>query len=271
MRWLVKLAALPPSLLFAPTTESLLREVEGEDLRVALFRPEQATEKSPAILFIHGGGWTSGHRAMLYPYADYFAKRGWVTLSASYRTYGSHGTKVSTALDDARHALRWVAEHADELGLDPSRIVVSGGSAGGHLAAAIAMIDPEIAVAGMVLFNPAIDTALEPVPEGWDAIAPLFEGKGAEVSPAHHVRGGLPPTIVFHGSVDGLVPVEQSRDFCQAMRASGNVCELSVFEGAGHGFFNHGFGHFDEVAAQAEAFLRAQKLAPIPQEVSFAP
>ena len=115
---------------FPPTEERLLRSVEGEDLEIAVFGTALEGERRPAILFFHGGGWTSGHRAMLYPYADYFAERGWVTLAASYRTFGSHGTAVKAALEDARYALRWLVDHAAALGVDASRIILSGGSGG---------------------------------------------------------------------------------------------------------------------------------------------
>ncbi len=260
---LMQVGAASNRVRFPPHEERVYREVEGDDLVVSIFRPDPIGEgPDPAILFIHGGAWAAGDRAMLFPYAEAFARRGWATFSIAYRTLRSHGTDAHVALSDARHALRWLHTHATGLGVDPSRIVLAGGSAGGHLAAATALIDPGFPVAGLFLLNPAIDTASESAPRAWGDTVDRFSGRGREISPAHHVAPGQPPTIVFHGVEDRLVPIEQVRRFCRAMTRSGNVCELIEVPGARHGQFNHGLGQFEMVIARTEAFLRARALSP---------
>lgn len=259
--WLGRLAAGVYGSRFAPTDEFVYRQVEGGDLVLARFEPpDRGPARRPAVLFVHGGGWTTGDRAMLYPYAHAFAAEGWAAFSVGYRTFGSHGTDAHAALEDVRAALRTLRDRAEEFRIDPSRIVVGGGSAGGHLSAAAAMIEPEAPVAALLLFNPAIDTSLDPVPPRWGAIAERFSGRGREISPTHHVLPGQPPAIVFHGQEDRLVPIEHVRRFCDEMRGAGNVCELEEFEEAGHAFFNHGFGYFDAVLARSLEFLAAQGL-----------
>ena len=92
--------------------------------------------------------------------------------------------------------------------------------------------------AALALLNPALDTVF---PDDL-AIAPLFEDKGELISPAHHVQPNLPPTYIVHGTEDALVPITQSRDFCEQMQAAGNRCELGEHADVGHGFFNWGWG-----------------------------
>ena len=257
--------------LFPPSRELTYRQVEGDDLVMAVFEPPggHGGEPRPTLLFFHGGGWTMGHRAMLYPQASALADQGWLTLSAAYRTHGSHETNAHVALDDARAALHWVIAQADELGVDPSRLVVAGGSAGGHLAAATALLEADLSVAAMVLFNPAVDTSFEQGPDSWQRIAPLFDDRGREISPLHLVGAGAPPAVVFHGTDDEIVPFDHSRRFCERLAEVGSACQLEAFPGEGHGFFNYGFGRFDAVMEKTRAFLRARELAPAP-EVSAA-
>jgi acetyl esterase len=146
---------------------------------------------------------------------------------------------------DAKSAIRWMRSHASELGIDASRIVAAGGSAGGHLAAATALVqgldekgeDAKISAApnALALFNPALDLS---APRLLEAI-----GKQAlDISPLQHVRHGAPPTIIFHGTADTTVPFKQAEDFCAAMKKHGNRCELVPYEGRAHGFFNYGRG-----------------------------
>ncbi|MBW2245447.1 MAG: alpha/beta hydrolase, partial [Deltaproteobacteria bacterium] len=207
-----------------------------------------------------GGGWTGGSSLQFYPWAEHFSSRGWIGMTADYRVYSRDGTKPADAVEDARAAYRFVVENAGLLGLDPARIFLAGGSSGGHLAAASvitpwpergSLADP----AGLVLLNPALDTRVEGEDHYLAGFPGFFDGRGEEISPLHHIRPGLPPTLVAHGTADGVVPFAHSRDFCEQMQAAGNICRLLPYEGAHHGFFNWGFGRFDEVVGEVSAFL----------------
>jgi acetyl esterase/lipase len=244
---------------FKPDRAIAYRQVNGVELSLDLFGIEHdGASPRPAILFFHGGAWSIGAPVQFYPWAQHFAELGWVAASAQYRLNGRHGTNAFDAVDDARAAYLYLQQHAAQWGIDPQRIVLAGGSAGGHLAAAVAMTPwPERATVPMsealVLFNPALNTVY-----GDDqAIARLFAGKGKQVSPTHHVHPGLPPTFIVHGVEDSLVPISDSREFCARMTEAGNRCELSEYEGVGHGFYNWGGGHFDEVLSEVVKFTHA--------------
>ena len=158
------------------------------------------------------------------------------------------------SMADAFTAFRWAQEQADELDIDPARIVVGGGSAGGHLAAAVGTIaeHPRFGPSAMVLYNPVTDLqGFVGVPRLGDLIA----GDAVAVSPLAHVKAGAPRTIIFHGKDDTTVPIAQSEAFCRAMTAAGNVCELRRFAGEGHGFFNAGRDAFNPVLDETVRFL----------------
>ena len=150
---------------------------------------------------------------------------------------------------------RWVRSHAAKLGIDPQRIAAGGGSAGGHLAAATALVpnfdeaseDRSISSApnALALFNPAVilapaDDLPMSVNDRVQRINDMMSGKAKDISPFHFIRKDLPPSIVFHGTEDEAVPFVTVERFAQAMRAAGNRCELVPFEHESHGFFNPG-------------------------------
>ena len=200
--------------------------------------------KYPAYLFFHGGGWAAGMPEWGYGNCRRLAAKGIVGISFEYRLRWRHGTTPIESVADAKSAVRWTRLHAAELGIDPDRIVVAGFSAGGHLAAATAIIpgydepgeDTSVSSvpAAMVLSSAAVDVA-EP---GWFSECLAGRGDARALSPAQHVRSGLPPAIVFQGIKDELADFAKVEAFCNNMRAAGNRCELITFKG----------GHFREPA-----------------------
>jgi acetyl esterase len=237
--------------VFQPDRKIIYAQPDGVALSLSFFGTENGRSgPRPAILFYHGGAWTAGSPMQFYPWAQHYADLGWVAISAEYRINGRHGTNAFDAVADARAAYLYVQQHATELGIDPQRIILAGGSAGGHIAATVAMTpwpqrDDVPAPVTLVLLNPAVDT----VYDDKVAIAHLFEGRGEQISPMHHIGPGLPPVFIVHGMEDELVPITNSREFCERMIATGNRCDLSEYEGVGHGFFNWGGGLYDEVLA----------------------
>src|SRR5690606_10342029 len=140
-------------------------------------------------------------------------------------------------------------EHAEDLGVDPERIVASGGSAGGHVAACTAVVpgftkDGEEAKSKpnlLVLFNPAVDLTAKGFQN--KATALLTDRQKEAVSPLCHVRTGLPDTIIFHGNNDRIIPVSHVEQFSKQMSDASNVCELVIHDGEDHGFFNQSPGY----------------------------
>ncbi len=252
---LASLLLLPLAAL-AETRTEIYKTVGDVKLDLIIDFPEgwKATDQRPAIVFFFGGGWASGSTQQFANHARYLASRGMVAMAADYRVSSRHGVKAASCVADAKSAIRWVRTNAAKLGVDPQRIAAGGGSAGGHLAAATATLpgldDPadDRRVSGvpnaLVLFNPAL--VLAPV-EGFDsqgfesrATADRFGCAPQEISPAHHVKAGVPPTIIFHGKADTTVPYASAELFRDRMRKAGNRCELVGAEGQAHGYFNFG-------------------------------
>lgn len=230
------------------------RTVSDVELKLYIREPEghTADDSRSAIVFFFGGGWKSGSPTQFEQHCIELAKRGMVAITADYRVLSRHRTAPRDAVEDAKAAIRYVRENADRLGIDPKRIVASGGSAGGHLAAATALVpgfDPKDTDVSsrpnaLALFNPAVMLApLDGVnPLGEEKAADIAErtgGKPIEISPIHHVREGLPPTIIFHGTKDTAVPYETITLFAERMKEAGNRCLVDTYEGRPHGFFNY--------------------------------
>jgi acetyl esterase/lipase len=231
------------------------RSTDTIDLEVWIFEPQGhgTDDARPSMVFYFGGGWNGGTPGQFKPQAQYLAERGMVAIAVDYRVKSRHGTPAKVAVSDAKAAIRWVRTHAARLGIDPQRIAAAGGSAGGHLAAATATLpghDDSQSVAAvssvpnaLVLFNPVLMTApYRDLSEKEEQKFKNFQTRlGADpesMSPFHHVRPGLPPTIIFHGENDKTVPYQQAELFCDAMTAAANRCELVGYPGMGHGFFN---------------------------------
>ena len=249
----------------SPDTLIAYKEVEGDDLNMHVFYPEEQHEKAPAIVFFFGGGWNGGTPAQFYPHARYFASLGMVGFAVEYRTKTSHGTSPFESVEDAMSAMRWVRAHAEMFGVDPNRIVASGGSAGGHLAAATGMLDAYDAPGedlsmsrvpdALVMFNPVIDNG--PSGYGHERIGDRYE----TFSPFHNVNETAPPMVIFLGTKDRLIPVETMVHFQEAVHAQGVRCDVHLYGGQPHGFFNYRDGknpYYNGTMAAAEAFLRAQ-------------
>ncbi len=244
------------------TQTVVYKKVADSELRLHILNPEgwQAADKRPCFITIHGGGWTNGGPQRMYPFADHYAKLGLVGISVQYRLHSAKTqTTVFDCVKDARSAVRYVRAHAAELGVDPGKIIVSGGSAGGHLAVATAIFDgvdeagEETKVSpvpnALVLLFPVIDTSTEgygnaKIGERWK-----------ELSPAHNVRAGLPPTITFHGTGDTVTPFNGVKAFHDAMLKGGNRSELVVNDGGAHGYLMRTQPLYDECLAKTDAFL----------------
>jgi acetyl esterase/lipase len=196
----------------------------------------------PAIVFFFGGGWVGGTTDQFADQAQYFALRGFVTVLADYRVKHKDNSTPFDSVRDARSAMRWLRKHAKELHIDGNRIVASGGSAGGHLAGATAILSgiddlsDDLSVSpspvALVLFNPVLDTT--ETGYGASQIGPSAK----ELSLTHHLSRNLPPTILFHGTNDHTVPFANAVEFTRVAKTYGADCELVPFTGADHGFFN---------------------------------
>ncbi len=256
---------------FTPSRSVIYKSIDGTDLKMDIFEPVglKPTDHRPAVVFFFGGGWSGGETKQFYQHAQAMAEQGMLGISADYRVKSRNKTTPFESVEDGKSAIRWVREHATELGVDPNRIVAAGGSAGGHVAACTGVIEGAGEIGenhdvasvpnAMILFNPVLDTT----EKGYGA-KNFKPDRQTSLSPCHHVRKGIVPTIVFHGTADRTVPFENAERFARLMKEEGNVCVLVPFEGQDHGFFNGSFFRksngdaiFDLTIKQSLDFLKA--------------
>lgn len=245
----------PPDISCSKIT--VYKSTDNVDLKLWIFNPAKHSSdaQKPAIVFYFGGGWNGGTPEQFVKQCEYLAARGMVAMVADYRVKSRNHVKAKTCVRDAKSAIRWIREHAGELGVDPDRIAAGGGSAGGHLAAATATLtkfeEPgeNMKISSkpnaLVLFNPAL--ILTPLggetPEQKKKLESLENRLGAkpeDLSPYHHITSGMAPTIIFHGTNDQTVPFSRAEAFTRQMDKAGNTCMLAAYENEGHGFFNYG-------------------------------
>ncbi|MFG0265796.1 MAG: alpha/beta hydrolase [Rhodopirellula sp. JB055] len=222
-----------------------------------------AEDSRPAVVFFHGGGWTGGKPGQFASHSEELAERGMVCFRVKYRLLDKKSkTPPDACVEDASDAFRYIRANASKFGIDPKRIASGGGSAGGHLAAYLGMMDDQVVdgvsrkPAAMLLFNPVYDNG----PGGWGTgrVGDAY----ATYSPAHNITKDDPPSIVFLGTKDNLIPVatgERFRDVCQE---KGVRSELHLYEGQPHGFFNakkvEGGGEiYRDTMEKTFAFLRS--------------
>ena len=244
-------------------TREVYKTIGDVELTIDLVAPASsaASERRPAIVFFFGGGWTSGTIEQFRPQAEHLARRGMVAALADYRVRSRHKTSPFACVADGKSAVRWLRANSARLGVDPKRIAAGGGSAGGHVAAAAGVIQgleeagEDAAVSSrpdaLVLFNPVFDNG----PSGWGHSR--VKQRWREISPMHNIAKGAPPTTVFLGSNDKLIPVATARAYQQRMRAVDARCDVHIYEGQGHGFFNkkRDAASFDATVAEMDRFL----------------
>jgi acetyl esterase len=239
----------------------IFKKTPQGELKVHVYLPEgwQASQKHPAIVMFFGGGFTGGTPEQFHTKALYLASRGMVALTPEYRVKTRHKTDPDKSIEDAKSAIRWTRMNAAVLGIDPARIVGSGGSAGGTCAALTALStayepageDASISSQpnALILYNPAL------APPGTESDKP-----GIGVVTAWKVHKGDPPMIFFFGSDDSLLA--GSRLVARQSAESGNHAELYTAAGQKHGFFNDAKtakngspGWHDSVLYQTDLFL----------------
>ncbi len=234
---------------------------DGHRLRLDVYEPLHAPlpgERRPAVLQIHGGGWVIGSKDQQgIPLLNHLASCGWVGFNIDYRL--SPKVQYPEHLVDCKRALAWIREHADEYSVDPDFVVVTGGSAGGHLCALVALTqndeqfqpgfaDADTSVQAAVPFygvydmldrngdhNEVFGQFLERMVMG---VSPQQEEElWRSYSPLDHVRADAPPMFVIHGDRDVLVPVGGARAFVEQLRAVSDAPVLyAELVGAQHAF-----------------------------------
>ncbi len=214
-------------------------------------------ERRPAMVYLHGGSWSEGKPDWHLGKSEY----GFVNVAVEYRTSGRHGVLPFEEVSDARSVFRWLRQHADELHIDPDKIVAHGNSAGGHLALCAALTD--------TLDAPGEDRRVSPRPNALILNSAVYDlggfnwwdpqikdkGKTLAISPTHRVKAGLPPMLIFHGTADNNVPFPTAKTFTEKMQQVGNQVFFHPIPDAPHLVWFH--PNYGQVAEKAKAdFLK---------------
>ena len=229
-----------------PTKSFIYKKVKQTELEIVVHDPPgwKESDKRPAIVFFFGGGWTNGGIKAFETQAASIASRGMVAARADYRVKSRQDVTPKECVEDAKSAVRWLRQNAAKLGVDPERIVASGGSAGGHIAACTAFT-PGLEAEGedakisskpnaLVLFNPVL--RFTDIPELMERIG-NDEAVGRAISPTLHLQKDSPPTLIFFGTADRLAAMGD--EFMKKSKELGHHAELFTAEEQKHGFFNH--------------------------------
>ena len=235
-------AAPNPSNHIPPGKVFVYKTSHGQPQNIEVYFPkghDPAKAKVPGVLLFHGGGWSGGDLSQFRYACDYFARRGLVAATANYylhpkeeqKALGPGGKRKRVCVTDGISAIRWFKQHAGELGIDPKRIVLGGGSAGGHIAMMATLnrrlddpSDPtniDTSVIGFLLFNPAFTT------KGRD--------NDDEVDVFTHLKPGIAPSLFMFGEKDAWKAA--SDELVPALRKSGAQAKMFVADGVSHSFW----------------------------------
>ena len=224
------------------------------DAKLDLYLPREVSGPNPTLIYIHGGGWTAGSKeASAFTFLPYL-ESGWTVVNVEYRL--ARVSLAPAAVEDCMCALRWVLHNAKEYNFDTNNLVVTGNSAGGHLALTTGMIP---ASAGLDRQCPGPEQLKVSAIVNWYGITDvedLLDGPNMKtyavtwlssmenrreiarrVSPIHYVRAGLPPIISIQGDADPTVPYQHNVRLHEALQKAGVPNQLVTIPGGHHGNF----------------------------------
>lgn len=254
-----------------PDAQPVYKTIDGHALRLHVFRARgpRPGAQAPLLVFAHGGGWVLGDARQFYPQCRHFARLGLDCVSVEYRVRSRHASTPADAVQDLRDAVRHLRRHGAALGVRLPRLVLGGGSAGGHLAAAVAAplplpdpgAEPQAPVRpdALLLYNPMLD--LSPGLPDHDLVADDWQ----RLSPYHHLGAATPPALLLAGDADPEVSPATLQRVADRLRQHGVAAHTVVYPGATHGFFNpRGLRatHFHATNAEVWRFLAEQGWVP---------
>lgn len=246
--------AVPENIIFEPDVE--YSNPDGQHLQLDMARPKTADGPFPAIACIHGGGFRAGTRQGYDGLCIRLAQQGYVAVTISYRLAPKY--QFPAAIHDVKAAIRWLRANAKKYKVDPNRIGVTGGSAGGHLAQFLGVTadvkqfegaggnaEQSSRVACVVnYYGPSDFTKSYGKSVDAAEVLPLWLGGNLEqarhkhivASPLYWVTPNAAPTLCIHGTADKYVAHEQAVWLIERLKAAGVEAELLTLDGAGHGF-----------------------------------
>jgi|TARA_Y200000002_G_scaffold374272_1_gene374744 acetyl esterase/lipase len=244
--------------------EYIYKKANGKNLKLWIYSPINKEVKTPAILFFFGGGFRNGSPEQFTFQARYFANRGIAGIVVDYRVNSRDNVKPIECLSDAKVAIQWIRKNAKDLNIDSNKIIASGGSSGGYLAAASYFVDKKVIgnsdktnekPNALILFNPG---GMDMPKVNEDAFMMRFGALRKYVNLIDIIGMNAPPTLILHGDIDKTVDITTVRNFTKKMNTLGHKCELKEYKNEPHGFFNFGRsnnGPFYHTLSVADDFL----------------
>jgi len=244
--------------------EYIYKKANGKNLKLWIYSPINKEVKTPAILFFFGGGFRNGSPEQFTFQARYFANRGIAGIVVDYRVNSRDNVKPIECLSDAKVAIQWIRKNAKDLKIDSNKIIASGGSSGGYLAAASYFVDKKVIgnsdktnekPNALILFNPG---GMDMPKVNEDAFMMRFGALRKYVNLIDIIGMNAPPTLILHGDIDKTVDINTVRNFTKKMNTLGHKCELKEYKNEPHGFFNFGRsnnGPFYDTLSVADDFL----------------
>ncbi|EPR71142.1 alpha/beta hydrolase [Cyclobacterium qasimii] len=226
------------------------KTIEGMDLRLDIYKQKGLKGPAPTMIFVHGGAWKKGKRQDYLPYMIDYAEKGFVTVTLSYRLSGV--AKFPAAAQDVNCGIKWVKQHAVDYGIDPDRMVLIGGSAGGHLSLLLgyggeeAVFNqdceqgPDSKVKAIVDFYGPVDltTPYSITTEQVQSFMGVSYEENPDLyklgSPSTFISPDDPPTLIFQGTIDSLVPVSQSDSLASWLQQAGVAHDYHRLKGWPH-------------------------------------
>jgi acetyl esterase len=208
----------------------VFKRVGDDSLVVHVFAPAKTSVRRPAVVLFHGGAFVWGGPEINHGSARNYARLGLVAFSIQYRLANRGTITPIEQLEDAFDAMRWVRSHAAEFGVDPTRVVAHGVSAGGYLATmAAGSVDNAVRPNAVVLWSPGV---------GWGDryFRGLFGGRAGanDLVPMKHLRAPMPATIIISGALDSVTFDRDAREYCAGVRNAKGRCELHSYPNLGH-------------------------------------
>ena len=235
----------------------IYKKVAGVELEMHLFLPDSNNiKKHPTIIQFHGGSWSEGKPDWFFSTAQAYADKGWVVAVVEYRIKGRHGNYPFSSVKDAKSAIRWIKANAERLGIDKDKILVTGNSAGGHLALSTALVDgwnedtDDISISSIpsaVIVNSAVYD-LTTNNSQWIAEKEKDKDTVKEISPNHIVKKTPVKFYLIHGKQDRNCDYSTAEYFYTSMKALDNDIQLYSLEDASHMIW---YGKHSEEVSQA--------------------
>ena len=223
--------------------------VDGVELKMDVYFPAESSQPLPAVVYVHGGGWTSGDKGGGVGVQEISAltEKGFVAFSINYRLAPEY--RFPAMIEDVKCAIRSIRAHADGYHVDPNRIGVWGGSAGGHLVSLLGTSDESAGFdvgeyldyssrvqAVVDMFGPVDLTRMFPAAQTRNASQVFSADQLEAASPVTYISADDPPFLILQGDQDPVVPPEQSQIFYDRLTSANVPATLVMVKNAGHGF-----------------------------------